>query len=512
MQRHEGQPPTLDSSLADRIAAPNAPSGQDKNLDKNQAEEPPRIGEQFSLVQVVKRSGADSADRPDQQARRKTARQLPTHTQAQSIEDWWQQGTHALQAQDWTQAQTCYQQLLKLDPHHSQARWNLAMALELQGERQTAMKHYFRALSQDPTRLAVPDLCRFGDVLQQNHQLARALACYRWALKQADQAAIHMRIGQVLMEQKHYEKAAGSYQRAIEREPTWQAYHCWGDALLKLKRWKKAATAYRQAIQLNSDFFWAHHNLAQALGELQRWGAAEKAYQQAIRLDPQVHSTYSGWGELCIEQGKLEQAALLFRQGLQLRGWHSPALKEYTFTHDWFAHNIPVLQTQLQSFVDQPVNALEIGSFEGMSTCWFLEHILTHPAAQLTCIDPHYHQNFDPNLQKTGFSHKINKIVGNSHEVLATLAPESYDLIYIDGCHWADHVQIDGILSWKLIKPGGLVIFDDYEWSDPNKPGQDTQIGIDAFLSTVQSEVDLVYQGYQLFIRKHVASADSGHG
>lgn len=497
MPRNEAQDITLDQAqpladLADPAVTPSPAA--------------PLIG-QTAVVQVIKRATSSIAEHSaaDQAGLDGRAAHSASEDPIQTL---LQQGDAYRQAQELQKAQDCYQQVLKLDPDHTQARWNLAIALELQGERKPAINHYFRALSQDPTRLQVPDLCRFGDILQQEHQLSRALSCYRWALQQHDQAGIHMRIAQVLFAQERYEKAAASYQRSIDQTPTWQGYHCLGDTFLKLKQWRRAVAAYRQAIQLNPDFVWSHHNLAEALSRLQRWEPAAKAYQRAIRIDPQICSTYSGWGELCVRQGKLEQAALLFRQGLQLRGWDSPLAREYTFTHDWFAHNIPALATHLQDYVDSKVNVLEIGSFEGMSTCWFLEHILTHPQAKLTCIDTCYSEHFDPNVQKTGVSEKINKIVGNSHEVLARLTPESYDVIYIDGCHWAEHVRIDGVLSWKLIKPGGLVIFDDYHWSDPNKPGEDTQIGIDAFLATVQSEFDFVYQGYQLFIRKRVSPPD----
>jgi predicted O-methyltransferase YrrM len=92
---------------------------------------------------------------------------------------------------------------------------------------------------------------------------------------------------------------------------------------------------------------------------------------------------------------------------------------------------------------------------------------------------------------------------------LATLVPNSYDLIYIDGCHLASHVQQDATLSWRLLKAGGLLIFDDYSWTDPAYPGQDTQIGIDAFMRSIPEQAIVIHQGYQLIIRKaQIVSAE----
>ena len=209
------------------------------------------------------------------------------------------------------------------------------------------------------------------------------------------------------------------------------------------------------------------------------------------------------------DQGETDEAIAIHRQCLTLKGWHHVATKGYRFTRDWFTHNIPTLTDYLQRFVNIQVNALEIGSFEGMSACWLLDYILTHPAAKLTCIDPYFAENFAPNIAKTGAPDKIIKLVGPSQDLLPSLEPESYDFVYIDGCHWAEPVRQDALLSWKLLKPEGLVIFDDYEWNDPNYPGQETRIGIDAFIAEVQSEIEIIYHGYQLIARKTAVANSS---
>ena len=41
----------------------------------------------------------------------------------------------------------------------------------------------------------------------------------------------------------------------------------------------------------------------------------------------------------------------------------------------------------------------------------------------------------------------------------------SFDLIYIDGFHSARHVMEDFLLSYYLVKSGGLIVCDDYDWT-----------------------------------------------
>ena len=38
-------------------------------------------------------------------------------------------------------------------------------------------------------------------------------------------------------------------------------------------------------------------------------------------------------------------------------------------------------------------------------------------------------------------------------------------LIYIDACHDSQYVMTDAMLSWKVLKVGGYLIFDDYGWN-----------------------------------------------
>ena len=39
-----------------------------------------------------------------------------------------------------------------------------------------------------------------------------------------------------------------------------------------------------------------------------------------------------------------------------------------------------------------------------------------------------------------------------------------FDLIYIDGAHDSQNVLFDAVISFKLVKKGGVIIFDDYSW------------------------------------------------
>jgi predicted O-methyltransferase YrrM len=182
------------------------------------------------------------------------------------------------------------------------------------------------------------------------------------------------------------------------------------------------------------------------------------------------------------------------------------------FTVDWFSGYIPAWQNIIES-TGKPKNALEIGSFEGRSTCWILENT----DAKITCVDTwegsdehtvelkdglfnRFLENVDPHKSRVDIKR------GMSGEVLRAMPCEpTFDFVYIDGSHYSKDVLEDAILAWRLVKPGGVVIFDDYNWTLKGTEINDIRnprTGIDAFVYFFKPKVVAVYN--QMVIQKPV--------
>ena len=177
--------------------------------------------------------------------------------------------------------------------------------------------------------------------------------------------------------------------------------------------------------------------------------------------------------------------------------------QQYSFTTDWMSGRVEDWRRYLGKFAGQAgVKMLEIGSYEGRSAVWFLENILTHPTSRLVCVDvfydPRRELRFDHNIKLSGAAAKVDKRRGKSETILHRLEKTLFDLIYVDGCHEAPAVMLDAMLSWELLKPGGILIFDDYEW-EPTRPPEDRpQLAIDLFLRSQSGRYDLLDQSYRL--------------
>lgn len=176
-----------------------------------------------------------------------------------------------------------------------------------------------------------------------------------------------------------------------------------------------------------------------------------------------------------------------------------------TFTVDWISLRTPYWEKVLSSIAGLPeIRGLEIGVYEGRATLWFLENVLTHQTSSMVCIDPCCQRSFFENIGR--FSGRVRLIQGLSQEVLRTaeFTPGSFDFVYVDGDHHAIRVLEDAVLSFPLLKIGGVLIFDDYEWKSPidSDPRASPKLAIDSFLNVYQGSYELLHRGWQVIVRK----------
>ena len=208
-------------------------------------------------------------------------------------------------------------------------------------------------------------------------------------------------------------------------------------------------------------------------------------------------------------------------------------MTDYKFTQDWF-HWAPPVWEQLKPLLPGRKLFLEIGSFEGRSTVWIMEHMM-EDGGSIECIDTweggEEHTNGEMGGAEARFDHNTKiaqekfpdreavKLKGTSVSMLADnlcLAgtineydnsgpydrKETYDFIYIDGSHIAKDVLTDACMAWPLLKKGGIMVFDDYMWGEPRDILHRPKPAIDAFVNIFAEEVDMVHMGYQLIVRK----------
>lgn len=144
---------------------------------------------------------------------------------------------------------------------------------------------------------------------------------------------------------------------------------------------------------------------------------------------------------------------------------------------NWFATTAEDnFAAHLLPLAGQPVRCLQIGVFAGNASVWLLENVLTGPRALLADVDT---WEGSPELSDWDFADverayddrmrdypQVHKFKGSSESFFALFhGCPPFDFIYVDAAHDACSALNDLVGAYRLLKPGGLLAVDDYNWS-----------------------------------------------
>ena len=159
---------------------------------------------------------------------------------------------------------------------------------------------------------------------------------------------------------------------------------------------------------------------------------------------------------------------------------------------------------------NEPLRALQIGTYTGDATAWLLanrdvERLYdvdtwegsneeAHNSLDFSSVESYYNFRFTDNQNITKCKMTSDEFFNkNTH---------TFNFIYIDGDHTALQTALDGLNAFKVLEPGGVMAFDDYEWYYGGKKFLEPKRGVDAFLSVCEGEYKVIETGYQVWIKK----------
>ena len=216
------------------------------------------------------------------------------------------------------QAEGCYRQGLKADPHCRQALHLLGLLARQAGQYEESIRLIGEALALHPDDPEA--LNSLADSYLGQGQIQPAAQCFQRLAELLPQSAdVHHRLGKSRERLGDWGGAMESYRRALALQPNSPALHSsLGRLQSKRGAFREAVESYSRALALDPHLHDICNQLGNALSDMGNWDGALEAYRRALALKPDSAETIYGLGYFFERQGNLAAAADSYRNALML--------------------------------------------------------------------------------------------------------------------------------------------------------------------------------------------------
>ena len=417
------------------------------------------------------------------------------------------------QCEDWEQAIYFCQRALEYKPNNAAVHRQLAQVYYQIGDRTAEVTTLNNLLAQRPDQADAAGHYRLGQVLRGQNQIAAAITCYQRAIAQDNQyESAYYALGDLRAQQGHLSQTVELFAQMVQHLPKIaQAHYRLGRAYKQTQQLERAIDSFQSAIALDPHLNWAYMGLLNVLMQRNRFDEAIATCQSIIQ-DAEQGERDTAWvycfmGNAQAKKGEPALAALAHQQAFALRGWRQASERDYQFRLTWFSENISTWWEYLkplgQSSARHPIQMLSLGTQDDSGLLWLADNILTASKDRLFCLSDCPSDRLQENREKLP---EPDKLVLQTEEISAqveNLTKETLDFIYVQSdCKQADYLQSVSRHLWKALKPAGLMCFKDYHFAHPSDPSQSSKVGIDAFIDSVEEEVEILYRSHQVILRK----------
>ncbi|MGB3514337.1 MAG: tetratricopeptide repeat protein [Microcoleaceae cyanobacterium] len=222
-------------------------------------------------------------------------------------------------------AKEYYQKAVVINPHFSEAHFNLANLYFQQKQWDLAITSYRHTIKINPNfpwsyqklGTALIQLKRWDEAVNTFRRVIELEANFPWS---------YHKLAEVLIQLKRWDEAVNAYRRFMELEPDFPwSYHKLAEALIQLKRWDEAVVVYKLAIEINPNSGELYDNLGDALIELKQWDEAVVAYDFAIKINPDIPNYHNNLGKVLAQLKRWDEAVVAYQKAIDINPdyyWH----------------------------------------------------------------------------------------------------------------------------------------------------------------------------------------------
>lgn len=183
---------------------------------------------------------------------------------------------------------------------------------------------------------------------------------------------------------------------------------------------------------------------------------------------------------------------------------------------NWFKNNAQqnFISVLIPKFFGKSMKMLQIGAYSGDASLWAAENLLTHPDSFLVDVDTWegsdepIHRDLDWGSVENIYNDKLWSYIeqtrvrtfkGTSDEFFKQNT-DTFSFIYIDGDHTSYGVLKDAVNAFESLEVGGILAFDDYQWSAGLGELKEPRLAIDAFVKIYVDRISIIINSYQLWV------------
>jgi tetratricopeptide (TPR) repeat protein len=205
-------------------------------------------------------------------------------------------GLRYLWAEDYGKALPYFIEVVKRNPEHGQAYFQIGYCLARLGHYTKAIESYRQALRLHPEDADIHNnLCvAYGMVGRYEEAVESCKQAIRF---KSDLAEAHNNLGWSYQRLGRYQEAIQSCKEAIRLKPDFAlAHYNLGNNYSALKQYEEAIDSYKEAIRIKFDYAEGHLDLGAAYFHTGRFEEAIQSYKQAVRLKPSLAEAHLNLG------------------------------------------------------------------------------------------------------------------------------------------------------------------------------------------------------------------------
>jgi tetratricopeptide (TPR) repeat protein len=237
-------------------------------------------------------------------------------------------GRALLEKGELAQAESHFQEALKLEPLSAVIHTNLGKTLKREGRIDEAIFEFQRALQLKPDDAdAFYDL---GDAALAREQIEEAISYYERAIQlKPDFAGVYNNLAIARLRLGQLDEAIANYRQAIALRPDLPDPHYnLGNALIRKGNLNEAIASYAASLRLRPNSATVHNALGFALAEVGKTGEALEHLQISLRLDSNRPETHLNMAHLMARLGRRDEAVAQLTEVLRLRPGNTEAMRQ----------------------------------------------------------------------------------------------------------------------------------------------------------------------------------------